>query len=214
MKWSEQAWAAAEPVYKSILELPFVQELADGTLPRDKFLFYLRQDTLYIDNYCRVLAHTASRMATMEHVEAFLDFAKDGVWVEKSMHSDFLEGYRPTAAEMSPVCMLYTSVLNGAGRDDVAVEAAAILPCFWIYLAVGKHIAASATTDNPYAKWIATYSDEAFDASTDRAIAICDALAEAASPEVRRRMTDIFALCAKMEWLFWDSAYNMEQWKI
>ena len=33
-------------------------------------------------------------------------------------------------------------------------------------------------------------------------------------PETRRRMTDIFLRCTKMEWLFWDSAWYLESWKI
>ena len=55
---------------------------------------------------------------------------------------------------------------------------------------------------NLYADWIKTYSDPAFDAATDKAIAICDQLAEAASEEVRARMTDIFFKASRMEWCF------------
>ena len=59
-KWSEEAWSLCEPVYKAITELPFVTELAAGTLGRERFLFYLRQDAMYVDNYVLVLAHVAS----------------------------------------------------------------------------------------------------------------------------------------------------------
>lgn len=214
MKWSEEAWEATLPVYEAILRHPFVRELADGTLPRHKFEAYIIQDSLYIDNYCRVLAHIASRMPQMAHTEAFLDFAKDGVYVEKTLHADYLSGAVPTAAMMSPACMLYTSVLNGHACGPVEAEAAAVLPCFWIYREVGRQIAATAKADNPYSAWIGTYSDAAFDASTTRAIAICDSLADAAAPYVRDAMTHSFVKCAKMEWLFWDSAYNLEKWKI
>lgn len=211
-KWSEQAWKAATPVYEAILELPFVKELAAGTLERDKFEFYIRQDSLYINNYCRVLASIASRLTDMYQCDAFLDFAKDGVFVEKMMHSEYLK----TAPEiqMSPTCMLYTAVLNGCATGPVEVAAAAVLPCFWIYLAVGEDIARRSAADNPYSAWIATYSDPAFHASTDRIIAICDALAAKAGEEVRDEMTRLFVLCSKLEWMFWDSAYNKEQWKI
>lgn len=213
-KWSQQAWEAARPVYEAILELPFVKELAAGTLPADKFMFYLCQDTLYIDNYCRVLANIASRLDSMDLTEAFLDFAKDGVFVEKTMHASYLKGVTPQRSQMSPTCMLYNSVQKACATGPVEVEAAAVLPCFWVYLAVGKHIAATAAPSNPYADWIATYSDPLFEASTQRAIDICDALASRASESVRQEMTRMFVLCTRMEWLFWDSAYNMEQWKI
>ncbi len=63
-------------------------------------------------------------------------------------------------------------------------------------------------------RWIETYGDEAFAASTAEAVAICDSLAEAAGADTRRMMTDIFVRCTKMEWMFWDSAWRLEQWPI
>lgn len=212
-KWSGQAWAAATPVYDAILEMPFVKELADGTLPRDKFIFYLQQDALYIENYCRVLSHIASRVPTIGMTKAFLDFAADGVAVEQAMHKVFLAN-EPKAEAMTPACMLYCSVQNARQNADVAVEAASILPCFWVYLTVGKHIAAMAREDNPYRDWITTYSDPIFEKSNSLAIDICDRLALQASDDVRRQMTDTFVLCTKMEWMFWHSAYQKEQWPI
>lgn len=213
-KWSETAWEAALPTYKAILELPFVKGLADGTLDMDKFIFYLRQDAMYINNYSRVLASIASRVHDKDLTETFLHYALDGVFVEKAMHETYLSKYGAGPTEPSPSCLLYMSYLGARVNDSVEVQAAAILPCFWVYLMAGKHIAATSTPDNPFAAWIATYSDPAFDESNTRCIAICDALAEKASPEIRKAMTDAFVMATKMEWMFWESAYNLEKWKI
>lgn len=207
--WSLDAWDAAEHIYRAILELPFVRALADGTLPRRTFDRYIGQDSLYINRYCKVLAHIASRLPDADMTAAFLDFAKDGVFVEQQLHSMYITD-RPET--MSPACLFYTSVLTAQSQSPVEVEAASVLPCFWVYLKVGKHIAATAAADNPYHEWIATYSDPAFDASCDRAIAICDALADQTSPEIRQRMTDIFVLCTRMEWLFWHGAFEDLRW--
>ena len=54
MKWSEKAWNAAAEIYDRILELPFVRELAAGTLSRERVQFYIGQDSMYIDNYSRM----------------------------------------------------------------------------------------------------------------------------------------------------------------
>ena len=207
--WSQQAWSAADHIYREILDLPFVKQLADGSLPREIFNRYIGQDSLYINRYCRVLCHIASRLPEKEMTESFIGFAGDGVEVERALHSIYLSD-RPE--EMSPVCLMYTSVLMSQAYAPVEVGAASVLPCFWVYLKVGKHIAATARIDHPYADWIATYSDPAFDRSNDRAIEICDRLAAAASPAVRDAMTRIFVECTRMEWLFWQGAYADLKW--
>lgn len=215
-RWSDEAWAAASGVYARTIAHPFVETLAAGTLSRDRFMHYLRQDSLYLREYSRVLAHIASRLHEPEQAADFIRFAADGVAVEQVLHASFLGGVRPHRGDMSPACMLYTSVLLACGMEPVEVEAAAVLPCFWVYQRVGEEIVGRqhAVSDNPYKAWIDTYADETFVQSTRRAIEICDELADAASPEVRERMTEIFVRCARMEWLFWDSAWNLEQWKI
>lgn len=208
--WSNSAWKAAEPIYNEILRLPFIAELKDGTLSAERFNFYISQDNLYINVYSRVLAHIASRLDNMKYVEDFLKFAGDGVYMEKALHSLYVSDGPRT---MSPACLLYTSLLKAQAYENVAVEAAAILPCFWIYWAVGRHIFQTAKIDgNPYAEWIKAYSNEEFDKSNARAIEICDDLAANSSDDVRSRMTDIFVQAARMEWLFWHSAYQMQQW--
>ena len=135
--------------------------------------------------------------------------------MEKALHESYISLSDRKETAMSPACMLYTSILKAQSYAPVEVEAAAVLPCFWVYQRVGETIY-NACTDrtSPYKAWIDTYADPAFKASTQRAIDICDELAQTASPETRAAMTDIFVLCTKMEWLFWESAWNLEKWKI
>ncbi len=219
--WSTEAWEAALPVYEKILEHPFVGALADGTLSAERFRFYIRQDALYLDGYARRLAHVAARLTKKEHTEAFLHFALDGIEVERALHAQFLGGDLPSSAEISPACLLYTSLLDAQALAPVEVEAAAVLPCFVVYQRVGETIharlrsgAEEAIRKNPYRPWIETYADPAFVAAAERAARICDDLAAAAGEETRCSMTDIFVRCTRMEWLFWDSAWNLEKWKI
>ena len=126
-KWSEEAWDVARPTYLKIIEHPFVEELARGTLAADKFLFYLRQDSLYLAHYSRVLTHIASRLTEKEHIAAFIRFASDGIEVEEALHGSFLKGDVPAPEEISPTCLLYTSVLQAQATAPVEVEAAAVL---------------------------------------------------------------------------------------
>ncbi len=213
MKWSEEAWQQALPIYEAILDLPFVRELAEGTLSQERFLFYIGQDSVYIENYCRVLAHIASRLPRLEQTRDFLKFASDGLLVEQALH----ESYLPSGAmkpSPTPTTLLYDSFEASLGLGPVEVEAAGILPCFWVYKRVGEEIIKKSSRDNPYIRWIETYADDTFAESNRRAIEICNELAEAASPEIRHRMTEAFVMSTRMEWMFWQSAYETERWKI
>lgn len=212
-KWSDEAWKAASPVYKEILNLPFVRQLAEGTLSQNRFFFYLEQDSIYIENYCRVLAHIASRLSRQEHIADFLKFASVGIEVEKILHETYL-GSEHSSAAPTPTTLLYNSYESAKGLGPVEIEASSILPCFWVYLKVGKHILETSQHENPYFRWIETYSDTDFERSTLRAIEICDELAQNASDEIRMKMTEAFVMATRMEWMFWDSAYNLEKWKI
>ena len=208
VKWSEEAWDAAADIFERIKRHPFIQQLAAGTLSESRFRHYISQDRLYLEDYTRVLAHIASRLPEMDDVSTFLSFASDGVAVEKSLHEMFSPDMK---AVKTDACEFYTSYLRARSQYDVAVEAAAVLPCFWIYLEVGKYILSIAElSGNPYKAWIETYSDATFELNTAKAVEICDRLASGTTQRIREKMTQTFMDCARMEWLFWDSAYSIQ----
>ncbi|MCC8193205.1 MAG: thiaminase II [Deltaproteobacteria bacterium] len=217
MKWSEQAWRAALPVYTEILELPFLHELMDGTLPPEKFRFYIQQDALYLNGFGKALAGIAARLEKPEHMGAFVGFAADTMIVERDMHQSFFDVLgKLEDLEPSPTCLLYTSfMLRQLADAPVETALASVLPCFWVYKEVGDHILANQTKNaNRYQNWIDTYGGEEYGAAVSRAIAVCDELAAALTEKQREAMTEAYVLCTKMEWMFWDSAYRLEQWPV
>jgi thiaminase/transcriptional activator TenA len=91
---------------------------------------------------------------------------------------------------------------------------AALLPCFWIYAEVGRDIHGRAAVGNPYQAWIDTYAGEEFHDAVRAVIAATDAAAEGASTGLVARMHEAFATAARLEWMFWDSAYRLERWPV
>jgi thiaminase/transcriptional activator TenA len=87
---------------------------------------------------------------------------------------------------------------------------------FTIYKEIGDYIVANQTNkdNNPYQNWIHTYASEDFANAVSSAIEITNRYAEKAPKEVLRKMDIAFIKTSKLEWLFWDSAYNKETWKI
>jgi len=215
--FTENAWAENSDLYRGILALPFNRELAGGTLSETRFQFYMIQDALYLEQYSRALAMASEKAPDDDATQFFAQAAEQALVVERALHGGFFEkfGIDPrdaAGAEPSPSCFGYTNFLIATGFQGGYEElVAAVLPCFWIYWEVGNHIAATAGPDNPYRAWIDTYADASFGEAVATAIAISDRAAVAA-PACRDTMMRAFRRAAQFEWMFWDSAYRLEDW--
>lgn len=219
-QFSEIAWNRISDLMEAIHALPFNRELAAGTLPRERFLFYIRQDSLYLDAYSRTLSLAAAKADTPDAMRVFSGAAREAIEVERALHTGFMQELGATsraleAAEPSPSCTAYCNfLLATAAVGGYAELTAAILPCFWIYREVGLAIAAKAAPANPYRAWIDTYAEEGFGEATRQVIEITDAAFSRASADERTAMDRAFDRSAQYEWLFWDSAYRMEEWPV
>lgn len=114
---------------------------------------------------------------------------------------------------MSAACHHYTSFLLATGyNESLPVILAALLPCFWIYVEVGKSIKANTTSNNPFHLWIEQYGSEEFDKTTQMFISLVDELAETETDEVFEQMLKAYTYAARLEFMFWESAYCLKQW--
>ena len=216
MKFTRQLWESISDIYDKILNLPFNQELMKGTLGRDRFIFYIRQDSLYLADYCRVLSLIASKLDDSVRILQFLKFAGDCIIVERTMHEKFLSGHKDTGKfEKSPACFAYSNFLLATAAFGSTEEAvASVLPCFWIYREVGDYIYEHADQVNPYREWIDTYAAEEFRQATDIAIEVTEELAARTNKQTRLEMMKVFKVSSKLEYIFWDSGYKKEKWTV
>lgn len=214
MKWSKITWKESEPVYTRIISMPFIRGLIDGTLPPEKFKFYIGQDSNYLEHFGRALSLIASRVPASYMLD-YIRFSEGAIVVENALHSGYFEQYgMVSSVAISPACQYYTSfLLSNASLAPVETAMAALLPCFWIYKKVGDYIySLSDNEDNPYHTWINTYAGEEFGILVEKAIHICDQVAEECTASRREEMTRAFLTASRLEWLFWDSAWRLETW--
>jgi thiaminase/transcriptional activator TenA len=213
MKFSDICWKSSLPVYNEILKLPFILELMQGNLSQERFNFYIQQDAIYLKEFCQALIIISSKSEDKKHAEVFSEFERSAVAVEQELHNSFLEGASP---DPSPSCLLYTSyMLKQAALEPVQIGVAAVLPCFWVYREAGNHILAHGNkVNNPYQRWINTYGGDEYSAQVDLAVSVFNELAYDSAESLKKKMLETYMLSTKMEWLFWNSAYNMEKWSI
>lgn len=218
MTWTANSWERVAPLYEKIISHPFNQELMDGSLSLNRFTYYIGQDAHYLMEFGRALAIIAGRLENPDSMLAFSRFATGAIVVERALHTGYFKLFGVKKLQTpSPTTTLYTQfLLTKASLSSLEEAVAAVLPCFWIYKKVGDFIYSNqiAGKENPYQEWINTYAGEEFAASVNEALAICDALAAQASPDLQEKMYQAFDMATKLEWMFWDGAYREESWPV
>lgn len=216
MKWTDHAWQKIEKDFENILNMPFIQKLKNGTLPLDVFQFYMAQDAKYLENYGRVLAYIGAKSQTNQQALDFFDFGKGALIVEKALHESYFEDFGLTVQNdiiMQPACHHYVHFLKSAvAFEPVEVAIAAVLPCFWIYKRVGDYIFENYSKENPYEKWIHTYSGDEFASSVSKAIDYTNQIAEHTTKAIREKMFTAFIDSTRLEYYFWEGAYLLKTW--
>jgi thiaminase/transcriptional activator TenA len=211
---------AAEPVWEAILAHPFLEELGAGTLPHERFLYFIRQDYLYLFEFARVLCIGGSKAEDLDTLEMFAKHAANTVAVERAMHTGFIQrlGVEATellASERTPTTQAYTRhLLTVAYEGTLGEVVAAVLPCYWIYREVGRHLASSRPADVVYQDWIRAYGSDTFAALVEQQLALVDRLGAGAAHQEQRRMTAHFLQSSRYEYLFWDDAYQLTTWPL
>ncbi|MDQ7066800.1 MAG: TenA family protein [Sulfurimonas sp.] len=169
-----------------------------------------------MSEYKKALVGVGSKCHNPKDTQFFYESATGIIAVEDALHKEFLEK-QYLNPEPSPTCELYNSYLARIVQNEsVEVGVAAVLPCFTIYKEVGDFILKNQLNQdsNPYQKWIATYASDEFALAVEQAIAIANNYALTASPQSLAKMQEVFIKTSKLEWMFWDSAYAQEKWKI
>lgn len=215
MNWSNRTWEQIEPIYQSIIKMPFITELMEGTLALERFQFYIAQDSHYLEHFGRSLSLIAARIESIDNSLSFIRFAEGAIVVENALHESYFKDFNLTEKGiMEPTCHHYAHFLKStASLESVEVALAAVLPCFWIYKKVGDYIYKNQNVlNNPYQKWIDTYAGEEYSGIVKQVITICDSIASSCTTSQQLSMTKAFITSSHLEFQFWDSAYHLRKW--
>ena len=219
-RFTEELWRSIEPIFSAILAHPFVKGLTDGSLPEEAFRFYVVQDALYLQDYARCLALAAAKAPRAAWCELFAEHAKVALVVERSLHESFFQEWglseeQVASTPYAPANLAYTSYLLRIAYERPFEELlGAVLPCYWIYWEVGKHLERLGSPNPLYQRWIDTYASEEYAQVVRAVLAVTDE-AVADLPESRRApIRQHFVTTSRYEWLFWDSAWRLETWPV
>lgn len=222
MSFCEELRKEADDVWESWHDHPFVKGIGNGSLDREKFEYWIRQDYVYLIDYARVFAFAAGRANKLKLMQRFAELLDGVVNTEMDLHRNYAEQFGISEEELekvekSPTCQAYTDFLvRTASTGTTAEIVAALLPCFWGFLEIGERLAEEGDTseENPYNHWIEMYSSDDFKELADWSKDLMNRLAKKASEEEKEKLKKIFLTSSRLELKFWDMAYNMEEWQI
>lgn len=215
--FSQELRRAAEPIWQAQHDHPFVRGVGDGSLGRERFEHYLRQDYLFLVEYARMLAMGAARAPDVPTMRRFADLTQAILATEMDLHRSFAGELGITEAQLeaeapAPTTRAYTDFLvRVAATGDFAELAAALLPCMWGYAEVGERLAGGPRPpDDRYARWIETYAAPEFAELAAWCRGLVDRLAADLGPAGRSRMRDAFLTCSRHELAFWELGWTLE----
>ncbi|SMR70848.1 thiaminase (transcriptional activator TenA) [Aliiroseovarius halocynthiae] len=179
----------------------FVEGMKDGTLPRDAFLHYLRQDYVFLIHFARAWALAVVKSETHAEMLTAVGTVNALVAEEMQLHIGICEAAGISQEDLlatteRPENLAYTRFVLEAGYSgDLLDLLAALAPCVMGYGEIGKRLAGEKTSD-AYADWIATYASDEYQGA-------CKAVGDLLDAALTRRLGQDFAASPR-----WDRLCN------
>jgi thiaminase/transcriptional activator TenA len=214
--------ARAAKIWERELAHPFVRGLGDGTLPVDRFGFYLEQDYLFLVEYCRVFALASAKARELAVMGLFSALLNETLQTEMQLHRDYckrlgIAASALAAARAAPVTHGYTRhLLSTAYGGSLAEIVAAVLPCQLGYVEVATALQreGGGATNSFYREWIKTYTAPEFVEGANRLMQLLDQLADGIPARETAWLSDLFLTSSRYEYLFWEMSWTKATWPL
>jgi len=206
-------------LWRTLLDHPFLQGLAEGSLPGDRFEHYLKQDRIYLVELSRVLALAAARAETIEEIELFTGLLHGTVTgelrsLERTASELGLTAEMLREVEPSLVTQAYCDRLVRVGHEGAAGDlVAALLPCQVSYPAIAdRWVSLAQSTRAPYRAWLAGCGSSAMRELAARFAGLMNAHAGRADDRGRDRWRRCYRSSLRFELLFLQAAWEKMSW--
>ena len=183
----------SDHLFEAIFKHPMVVELCAGTLPEEKWAYYLCQDYQYLRDFKQALGLALVQVETPREIFEWIERIAGLADLESKRHLTWarrlgLSEEDLLAAEPDPMALVYRQHMLLAAHRSLGELFSALVPCPATYMEIAER--------RPW--WGRTL----------------DRLAEDASPRELARMRTNFIRSCKYEWIFWDMAYHMRGWPV
>lgn len=191
-------------------------EAKAGTLPLEKFRYYVIQDYKYLSAFARVVAILLAKAPNATSLE--LIGKRLATPVERPLHRKLMpmlgiseEDVRRTP--ISPTNLAYCNhMISAASVGSWATGIAGLLPCPWTYHALGDVVG---KIDHPvFGPWSAVYAEGLLEEGVFLWRELLDEVGGVASHEEQAAIAKAFLTSSRYEYMFWEMAYKQELWPV
>jgi len=216
MGLAERLRRHAAGLWRANLRHPFVHGIGDGSLPLERFTYFLKQDYVFLIGYARALSLASAKAPDLEGMTKFAELAHATLSQEMALHRRYCAGFAISAKALertnpARVTSAYSGYLIRIAKAGSIQEiAAALLPCQWGYSDVGLHLAKTGdlSPNNRYREWIASYASPEFKATADWLRGYLNRHGKVVTAAQMKRLDTIFATSARHEYAFWEMAWR------
>lgn len=220
MAFTDELRTVAEPLWDATLDHPMVEGIGDGTLDVEPFRHWVAQDYVFLIEYSRVFALGGARAPDLDRMSRFASLLDATVNTEMDLHRSYAAEFGISEAELeatepTPTTRAYTDFLVRSGYEGFGETIAALLPCMWGFNVTAHRLDERGRPDHElYNQWIDMYAGEEFTTLTEWCKDVMDEVADGEPRRRRETYRDRFLTSARYEYLFWDAAWEQEEWPL
>lgn len=218
MQLTDRLYESAREIWEGYHNHPFVTGIGNGTLPLEKFRFFMIQDYLYLYQYSKLFSLgvvKASDHDLMRTFSAMTDATLNG---EMQTHKNYMARLGITKSDIahsraSLVNSSYTNYMLCVGYNgDILDILVAVLSCAWSYEQIGQRLSdyPNALNHPFYGEWIQSYISHDYHKIVQENIDLVNHYGQAIDEERYHSLEDIFIRCSRYEGQFWEMSWNME----
>ena len=184
-KLSQRLHACVQDIWPRYLSHPFVMQMADGTLPMEKFRYYMLQDYLYLKDYVKIFAAIIQKADDFEQIRFLSGELANTIGETFRTHLPYMQRLGVTEDEIRRARphidnSAYSHyMLCEAQAGDVLTGLVTLLNCSWSYAYIAQEMAArypDALQNEHYGAWFAGYVSEEYRQTNQALIDRIDAL--------------------------------------
>ncbi|HEX2615371.1 MAG TPA: hypothetical protein VHL10_07745 [Nitrososphaera sp.] len=129
--------------WNDLLNYKFILEMADESLPIEKFVFCLRQDHIFLKEFCALLLIAKQKTNDQALMTWFGSLYRSTIdsemHMQKELLSSLISDVDTSCATIARATLNYTSFLRQVSSgENIEVMVSSMAPCPWSYFEIAK----------------------------------------------------------------------------